>query len=486
MDPGWLTAWVLLLVSRIPLGMLSGRLQGDVKIQAGRLLKKRLLFGALRLEPDEVRRQGVGRLLGRALESQMFADFIINGGIQSLLAVVDLCFAGLILALGAGGWPHTCLLLLWTAVLSFAARRSFLRRSRWTHARLGLTEDLVDRMIGHRTRLAQEPREKWHDGEDHALRRYVELSENMDRSSAVSALLRRTWYVAGLLGLAPGFVAGTSLSSGIAVGIGGILLGAQGLKRLMGGLTSLIEASIAWKQLAPFFLAAERAEPAGVPALAAGNSDASSNADLGAKSLLQARDLVFRYRGKRQALIDRLQLRVREGDHILLEGSLGAGKSTLASLLAGLRLPESGLLLAGGLDRQALGARGWARRVVYIPPFHENHVLSGTFAFNLLMGRRWPAPRSDIDEARTVCLELGLEPILKRMPLGLDQLLGEGGWPLSHGERSRLYIARALLQGADMVILDASFATLDPKNHLAAMNCIRRRAKTVMVISPGS
>ena len=75
------------------------------------------------------------------------------------------------------------------------------------------------------------------------------------------------------------------------------------------------------------------------------------------------------------------------GDRLLLEGESGGGKSTLASLLTGLLAPESGLLLLGGLDRQTMGAAGWRKRVASSPQFHENHVLTGTFAFNLLMGR---------------------------------------------------------------------------------------------------
>jgi ABC-type ATPase involved in cell division len=50
------------------------------------------------------------------------------------------------------------------------------------------------------------------------------------------------------------------------------------------------------------------------------------------------------------------------------------------------------------------------------------------------------------------------------MPAGLLQMVGETGWQLSHGERSRLYIARALLQRAELIILDESFAALDPEN----------------------
>ena len=69
------------------------------------------------------------------------------------------------------------------------------------------------------------------------------------------------------------------------------------------------------------------------------------------------------------------------------------------------------------------------------------------------------------------------------MPAGFQQMVGESGWQLSHGERSRLYIARALLQRADLIILDESFAALDPENLQRALQCVLRRAPTVLVIA---
>ena len=82
-----------------------------------------------------------------------------------------------------------------------------------------------------------------------------------------------------------------------------------------------------------------------------------------------------------------------------------------------------------------------------------------------------------------ICRELGLGDLLERMPAGFQQMVGESGWQLSHGERSRLYIARALLQQADLIILDESFAALDPENLHRALQCVLRRAPTVLVIA---
>ena len=144
-------------------------------------------------------------------------------------------------------------------------------------------------------------------------------------------------------------------------------------------------------------------------------------------------------------MISNCDLRIKAGDKLLIEGPSGGGKSTLASLLVGLRQPDSGLLLLRGFDRRTLGETNWRQLVVGAPQFHENHVLSETFAFNLLMGRRWPARPEDLEECEAVCRDLGLGDLIDRMPAGLNQMVGETGWQLSHGERSRLYIARALL-----------------------------------------
>jgi len=65
------------------------------------------------------------------------------------------------------------------------------------------------------------------------------------------------------------------------------------------------------------------------------------------------------------------------------------------------------------------------------------------------------------------------------MPSGMFQM----GWRLSHGERSRLFIARALLQESEVVILDESFAALDPETLKRALLCVLQRAKTLVLIA---
>jgi ATP-binding cassette subfamily B protein len=65
----------------------------------------------------------------------------------------------------------------------------------------------------------------------------------------------------------------------------------------------------------------------------------------------------------------------------------------------------------------------------------------------------------------------------------MQQMVGESGWQLSHSERSRIYIARAILQKADLVILDESFGALDPENLRLTLSCVLEQAPTLLVIA---
>jgi ATP-binding cassette subfamily B protein len=476
-ERGLLIAWCLLLATLVPLRAAVTWLQGRIAITASGLLKERLLAGALRLDPDEVKAEGAGQLLGRVIESEALETLALSGGFLALVSVVELVASAVVLAAGAAAFWSAGLLVLWVGVTMWLGGRYYRDESRWAEQRLGMTDDLVETMVGHRTRLAQEPREQMHVAEDRALERYQEVSRRLDKSAArLAAVAPRGWLALGIAGLAPAFLAGAP-SSQLAVGIGGVALAYGAFRRLAGGLWSLSGARIAWKQVAPVFRAAARRESAGMAALATATASGARD------TILEAHAITFRYHDRGEPVLQRCNLTVSRGDRILIEGASGSGKSTLASLLAGVNSPESGLLLAEGMDHRALGPSGWRRRVAAAPQFHENHVLTGPFAFNLLMGRGGWMSESDMKEAESVCRELGLGPLLEKMPGGMLQMVGETGWQLSHGERSRLYIARALLQQAGVVILDESFAALDPENLRLAVDCVLRRAGTLVVIA---
>jgi ATP-binding cassette subfamily B protein len=477
-DFGWLAGWACLLITMIPLRTVTTWSQGMLAIGAGGLLKQRLLAGALTLDPDMMRKEGAGELLGRVNEGEQLESLALSGGLTSVLAIFDLAIAALVISSGASAALQLPAFLIWLAFCGALALRYIRRRREWARARLTMTHHLVENMTGHRTRLAQQPVATWHAGEDEELSHYLGLSERLDRAGArLTAVAPRGWMILSIIALAPEFLSSQSNVTTLTLALGGMLLGQQALRRAMTGLAQLGGAWIAWQQVKPMFDAAARQ-----PARGSGSVETQSGSRKGINAL-EAYQLTYRYPGQAEPVLKQCSLIVRRGDALLLEGGSGGGKSTLGAVLAGLRKPQSGLLLSSGLDPQTLGDAGWRKRIAAAPQFHENHIIAAPLAFNLLLGRNWPPVKGDREEAVQVCLELGLGPLLERMPGGLEQMVGETGWQLSQGERSRIYIARALLQRSSVVLLDESFAALDPENLRLSLECVLKRAETLIVVA---
>lgn len=454
-DSPFLYAWALVLASMLPFRMLSTWSAGAIAVSAGELLKKRLLQGAMRLDPDELRADGAGRNLARVFESEAVETLALSGGLLSFAASIELLVAFGIVTLGARAFLEGALLALVLLLFGVLARRYFEERQRWTDHRLEMSHDLVEKMVGHRTRLAQEPRERWHLREEEDLASYGELSRRVDRLYSRIQALPRLFLPLGILGLA---AAQPNLER-LAVGLGGAILAARAMTKLADGFSDLVDAAIAWKRVAPLFHAAARE-----PALA--EPSGATNGPV----LVQARDVSFMYPRRSRAVLEEVGFDLARGERVLLTSPSGGGKSTLLSLVNGLRKPSAGTLTLDG-------------RVATAPQFHENHVFTESFAFNLVMGRAWPPSGEDLREAEALCRELGLGELLEKMPGSMNQMVGDTGWQLSHGEKSRLFLARALLQGSDLVLLDESFAALDPENLRQALLTARERAPSLVVVA---
>ena len=455
-DPGWLWAWALLLFTEIPLRSLIIYAQGRISVGAGALLKKRLMLGILRQKAESLRHMGIGQMTSRVLEAETIETATLSGGFQALLAIVEVGVTAWVLSHGALPTWMLGMLTFWVLVSVGLGLHHYHSRKMWADERIEMTHDLIEKMVGHRTRLAQEPRESWHDGEDRALRDYMRTMRRIDHSRiAMHALLMRGWMVLGTLGLAIAFMDPGTSRAALAITLGGVLLGRDAFGGLAGGLTQVCVAAIAWTRIDTLFRAA--AEEEHTP-----QRLALPKASEHGGAILQSRNIGFRYEGRSQATFEHCNLQIHDGDRLLLQGSSGAGKSTLGSILTGIRRPTNGLLLFRGLDLDSIGPRIWRKHIVSAPQFHENHVFTDTFLFNLLMGRNWPPRSGDMERAEEVCYDLGLGPLLERMPGGITQMVGETGWQLSHGERSRLFIARSILQGGDLLVLDESFAALIP------------------------
>lgn len=477
-DRGWLIAWALLLLTIVPIHMFATWKQAKLAISCGWLFMRLLLDGAFRLTPEEVRYQGSGQLMGRVLESESLQSLALTGGLSSLVSAIQLVVAVGAFAIGVNSPVLATMLVLWIAVTAVLAWVYYGRRREWTTARLRVTEETIERMVGHRTRLVQQLREKWHSGEDDSLAHYVKQSKRTDRMLiACVALLPRGWLIVGIATLAHSVVSGSESSGMLAAQLGAILLAYNSLLGLSSALAALSGAAIAAERALDILKASKRLEPAGDPAIAVAATAASSG------RLLEMRGVSYRYPRRASDAIRHNSVEIGERQHVLLQGSSGSGKSTWVALASGIRVPDSGLLFLRGIDRKTLGGRGWRRRVVASPQFHENHTFTGSLGYNLLLGRGWPPGAQDLEEAETICRELGLGPLLDSMPAGLMQAVGETGWQLSNGEKSRVYLARALLQRADLVILDETFAALDPETAEAVIDCVLKRAPTLLCVA---
>jgi ATP-binding cassette subfamily B protein len=315
------------------------------------------------------------------------------------------------------------------------------------------------------------------------LHTYARKQAALDNAMAFMAtVLPRGWLILGVAALVPSFATGAAQSAGLAVSMGGVLLAYFAFRRVaLETGAGLAAAFVGWRRTRTLFEAAVDKEEMdeSVAVLPSEVEDASS----GRHGLLVGRDVSFSYPGRLDPVLRGCNIEIRRGERILLEGPSGSGKSTLGALLCGLRQPTGGLLLLGGFDHHSLPARRWRQRAASVPQSHENHILSAPLLFNVAMARRWPPHADDQREVEEICRELGLGELLARMPTGIQQMVGDSGWQLSHGERARLCVARALMQPADIRVLDESFAALDPETLDQVLECVVRRSQTLIVVS---
>ncbi len=360
-DWGWILAWVILLFSTIPLSVIVSDAQNEISQRSGVLFKQRLLSGTLNLQPEEIRHQGRGQFLGRVMESEAVEMLFLNGGFLSIMSILELFFAVLILANGAGGIMHSIILVIWVFVILIMLYRNYRIANEWTNAYQDMTNDLVENMVGHRTRLAQEDPKRWHENEDLAIDIYLKQSERLDKLSIqINSLSVRGWMVLGMLGIIFPFITNTATPQELVISLGGILFATQALTKLVAGSQSSISLLIAWRQVSTLFKAAERPREIQsldyfahrghfggyAPFFQDGQEE---DADY---PLLLARELNFRYKANSKPVLTDCNMNIRGGERILLEGSSGSGKTTLAALLTGLRNPETGsLLLMGSIAR---------------------------------------------------------------------------------------------------------------------------------------
>jgi len=171
--------------------------------------------------------------------------------------------------------------------------------------------------------------------------------------------------------------------------------------------------------------------------------------------------LQVRYPGREVPVLDGVELEIAVGEHIAVTGESGAGKSTLLAVLLGFVTPTGGRVSVGGVDLGEIPLRDWREQVAWVP--QHPYLVRGTIADNLRLADIGASPAAVARAAE----QSGLSGLLARLPDGLETKVGEAGLTLSAGERQRIAIARAVLKGAPVVLLDEPTAHLDAARELS-------------------
>ena len=166
-----------------------------------------------------------------------------------------------------------------------------------------------------------------------------------------------------------------------------------------------------------------------------------------------AENLSFSY--DRNAVMENATFSFPKGAFAAITGPSGIGKSTILKLLLGIFKPEAGnLYLQCGAETVPLD-RSTRRLFAYVP--QGNLLFSGTLLDNLTIAK----PAATADEIRQAVYASGMDEFLDKLPEGLATVLGESGAGLSEGQAQRLAIARVVLGGAPILLLDECTSALD-------------------------
>lgn len=190
---------------------------------------------------------------------------------------------------------------------------------------------------------------------------------------------------------------------------------------------------------------------------------------------VEFRDVHFSYPDRSPALRG-VSYTVRGGTQSALVGLSGAGKTTMFALLQRFYEPSAGRILIGGVDIATLPRAEVRRRIAYVE--QESPVMAGTIEDNLT----YAASGVSDEEVAEVLRLTRLDSLIERLPEGLRTEVGSRGVALSGGERQRLAIARALLRGPEVLLLDEATAQLDANNERALREAVEQAARRCTVI----
>ena len=201
--------------------------------------------------------------------------------------------------------------------------------------------------------------------------------------------------------------------------------------------------------------------------------------DLPERGSIDLERVTFSYAPDLPAVINGVSLAVGAGERLALVGPTGAGKSTLAKLVARFYDPTSGAVRFGGTDLRDATLSSLRRRIIVVP--QEGHLFGGTIADNVRLGR---ADATDGDVADALRAVGGYDRFAL-LPDGLATEVREGGSRLSAGERQLVSLARAFLSDPRVLILDEATSSLDPGTEAEIEQAVEAlmEGRTVIIIA---
>jgi ABC-type multidrug transport system fused ATPase/permease subunit len=189
-------------------------------------------------------------------------------------------------------------------------------------------------------------------------------------------------------------------------------------------------------------------------------------------------DVTFSYGGEAPAL-EHVSLVVPPGQTLALVGATGAGKSTLAKLVARFYDPDDGRVLIDGYDLREVTERSLRSQLGIVP--QESFLFSGTIGDNIGFGR----PDATDDDVRAAAQAVGAHEFIERLPEGYDTEVGERGGHLSAGQRQLVAFARAAAADPRILILDEATSNVDVRTESQIEHGLRRllAGRTALVIA---
>ena len=194
--------------------------------------------------------------------------------------------------------------------------------------------------------------------------------------------------------------------------------------------------------------------------------DAGLEAPVLARSI-RLEQVSFAYTAGGTRVLDDITIELPKGRVTAIAGLSGAGKSTLADMVMGLLIPDSGIVSVDGVAINRANARAWRRRIGYVS--QDTLLFHDSIRANLL----WAKPAATEDEL-SEALEAASAQFVFALPRRLETPVGDRGMMLSHGQRQRIALARALLLKPELLILDEATNSLDLQNEEAILRTVQR------------